>query len=105
MGGFQNVSTISIILLFTFCSCNMANDIKARYRLSKSTRIELGMSPQAVIDIVGQPDTIIYFDNPNCCPAYLYEINDDRFGFGDIRFDSLSKVISIRFPNNYMQVK
>jgi len=100
----QNVTTIIITLLLIFCSCNSDKEAKAKDRISKSQKIELGMSTQAVISIVGQPDTIIYFNNPNCCPAYLYEINDDSFGSGDIRFDSLSKVKSVRFPNNNKQV-
>ncbi len=85
------------IAYLTIC-CVSDREKLARERVLKSQKLQLGMTDNEVKEIIGQPDTIIFYDRVGCCPAYLYDLNDDSYGAAVVRFDSLDRVESIRFP-------
>ena len=69
---------------------------KRTYKLTHSKDIEVGMSENDVLRIMGKPDTIIKYPHHF---YYSYNLNNDSYGDGQIFFDSTLRVNKIFFPN------
>ncbi len=76
----MKIVLIFLVVGLTVICCVSDKEIQARERIRKSIKLEIGMTNGDVKKLIGEPDTVIFYDRQDCCPAYLYDLNDDSYG-------------------------
>jgi hypothetical protein len=69
--------------------------IKGKKVIENSKKIVIGMTEKELLNIMGQPDTII----KDTISIYYYDLNDDSYGSGTVYIDSTMRVKNKFFPN------